>query len=80
MPPPGSAVALPANPEDYHGNLSGTEFWVHRDAHVVFMIDGIGRDILELQNLEQWYRDHGWFLDVATIKPAPPEEKKKNSG
>jgi hypothetical protein len=69
------AIITP-NPDDYHITLPGTEVGIHREAHVVFMVDTLGRTIMNLNELKDWYFAHGWFLDVATSEPEPEQEKK----
>ena len=72
---PPKPANLPAivnpSPEDYHISLPNTEIGVHREAHVVFMIDMANRDITSLQELSDWYLAHGWYLDVVHVEPEP---------
>lgn len=76
-------AALPAitspSPEDYHISLPNTEIGIHREAHVVFMIDLANRDTNNLQELADWYLSHGWFLDVVHVEPEPEKPTGKSN-
>ena len=42
----------------------------------MFMVDLASRGLNELIELQKWYLDHGWFLDVVHVEaePVKPDE------
>jgi hypothetical protein len=64
-------------PEEHHITLPGMDVAFNRETKTVFIVDQTGgTDTQALADLENWYRERGWFLHCIVIQ-APSSEIKK---